>query len=346
MAEVIESGVGTYNYGRQSAKNTVATAASTGVGYDRPRAKEGSGLRGAKKLTQQEYVDGNVWASPNTATFEVGGQVGSVLIQAQPSNAGLYWAQMLASDVVTGAADPYTHTIASSGITQPYGSWAQKVGSAIGPQRELYWDSKISRLLWECGHEEANFFAGLGLDIVALKAAEIYGTDWAKTEDTSDPFTWSETSGAVTFDGLVDSDVDSEVVELNKEFEVHFGNSYEPSQIVAKKGRIVRTVTTIVTDDIRLKYLKALYNTTTPANGTRPVKDVFYAAISSVYTRSATRTLTITTPRVAVDPAELQIAPLATGGKIPISFGGACLKSGATAALTVVALTADSAAYV
>lgn len=111
------------------------------------------------------------------------------------------------------------------------------------------------------------------------------------------------------------------------------------------KGSIIRTVKTIVTDATLLKYKKALYNTTTPSTGDRPIKTVFEAACATVYTRSATRTCTITTPRIAVDPENLVIAPKAEGGKIPIEFTGRCLKSGATPALSVVVLSADATTY-
>ena len=69
-------------------------------------------------------------------------------------------------------------------------------------------------------------------------------------------------------------------------------------------------------------------------------------ALESLYTRSANRTFKITTPKVAVSPAAFEVFPRPACGKIPVAFGGTCLKSGLTAAMTIVAKTADATSYV
>lgn len=108
MSVAIEAGIGTLNYGKQSAKGTKATAATTTVGYNRPKWVSGQ-LAAKKILGSEEYLDGNRFGSPSPFTDRVGGDVGSVVIQAQAENAGLFAAQILGSDTVTGSGDPYTH---------------------------------------------------------------------------------------------------------------------------------------------------------------------------------------------------------------------------------------------
>lgn len=343
MAEPIESGIGTLNYGKQSAKGTAATASSTAVGTNRP--KWVGGQFGARKaLGQEEYIDGQRFASPSMFTDRVGGEVGEVTIQAQPENAGLFFAQILGVDTVTGIADPWTHTITSAGSTGPWGTWWQKTGSAIGPNREMYSDSKVARLVSRHGVDQKVLHQELAIQ--ALNPAEIYTTDAAKTEDTADPFLHTEMTGGLTFDSTVISEVEEQVLEIDTQMAPYWGDSIVPLHLIEGKGSIVRTVNSIVTNDTLLKYKKAVYNATAPTAGTKPVKDVFYASVTSVHTRSATRTLTIATPRVAIRPDDMTIGALAEGGKAEISFGGPCLKSGATAAVTVTALTADATSYV
>lgn len=342
MATAIESGIGTLNYGRQSAKGTPATAATITVGYNRPKWFGGA-LAAKKGLGQEEYVDGQRFASPSVFTDRVGGPVGAVIVQAQPENAGLFAAAILGVDVVTGGADPYTHTITSAGTSGQWGTWWQKVGSAIGPQREMYSDSKIKSLKLTAG--AAQKVMHYDLDILSLNPAEVFGTDAAKTEDASDPYLWTEVTGTVTFDGTVDTDVNEETLEIDTGMEAYWGDDIRPAQLIEKKGSIVSTVKSIITDTTLAKYRKAVYNNVAPANGTKPVKDVFYAALATVYTRSATRTLTITRPRIAVNPEDMIVAPQPEGGPIEIAFGGACLKSGATSAVTIVALSADATTY-
>lgn len=342
MAVAIESGIGTLNYVKQTAKGTKGAAAGTGVGTNQPKLFDGE-LSAKKTYGQEEYTDGNRFGSPTIFTDKIGGAVGSPVIQAQPENGGLFYAQVLASDTVTGASDPYTHTVTSAGTTGAWGTWYEKTGSSVGPNKEVYWDSKIVKLTDECGQEQKTMH--FSLDIAAMVAAEVYTTDPAKTQDTSDPFIWTEMTGTMSFDGTVITDVEGEVIEVDTGLEPWWGDGLTPGQLIEKKGIITRSIKSILTDQTLLKYYKALYNTTSPTAGTTPTKDVFYAAIDVLYTRSATRTLQKTTPKVAVKPDDMAIGPQREGGKVPLELGGQCLKSGATPAITVIAKTADATAY-
>lgn len=342
MAIVIESGIGGVNYGKQAAKGTKAVAATTTVGYNRLK-HVGGGFKSGKVLSSEEYTDGNRFGSPSVFTNFVGGTVGAVELQAQPENIGLFWAQLLGSDVVTGAADPYTHTITSA-ASAPWGSWWMKAGSAIGPQRELYWDSKIAKIT-QSAPRDRNVLH-LSVDVACLKPAEVFSVDPAKTEDASDPLLATEATGGFTFDTTAIADISDHVVEADAGMTAWYGDSILPLQLVDGKGRITQSFESIVTDETLLKYRKAIWNSTAPADGTLPVKDVFYAAATRVYTRSATRTATFTSPRIAVDPANFEeMAPMPNGGVKAIRFGGICLKSGATPPLTVTVLSADAVAY-
>lgn len=342
MSNVIESGIGTLNYGKQTAKGTVATAATTTVGFDRPKWFDG--VLGAKKtLGEEEYIDGQRFGSPSQYVDTVGGDVGDITIQAQAENVGLYAAQLLGVDTVTGAADPWTHTITSAGTAGAWATWWQKVGATVGPQRELYSDSKIAKLTISCA-EKQNVMH-YAMKIASLNPGQVYTVDPAKTEATTDPYFWTETSGLVTFDGSVMSDVNEEIVEVDTGIKPYWANSITPSQLIEGKGTITSTLKTIVTDGMLAEYQKAIYGEASPAAGKTPVKTVFYAAASTVYEKSATRKVTITRPRIAIKPDEMAVGAQREGGEIPIAFGGTCLKEGATAALTIVALSGEKESY-
>lgn len=344
MATVIETGIGQVNYGKQAAKGTIAVAATTTVGYNRIK-HTGGGFRTGKVLSSEEYSDGNRFGSPSVFTNYVGGAVGTVTLQAQPENIGLYYAQILGSDVVTGAGDPYTHTITPSNNGGAWGTWWQKLGSAVGPEREAYWDSKISKLTQNSPRDRN--VVHLEIDIAALKAAQVFTTDPAKTEDSSDPYLLTEASGALTFDGTVISEVSDSIVEVDTGIEPYYGDALAPLQLVESKGTISWSLGSMVTDDTLAKYRKAIWNTATPSAGDVPVKDVFFAVVSQAFTRSATRTATISTPKLAVDPANFEeMAPLPEGGVKELQLGGRCLKNGSTPPLSVVVLSGDATAYV
>lgn len=342
MSTVIESGIGSLNYGKQSAKGTPAVAATTTVGYNRPKWFDGQ-LGPKQTLGQEEYVDGQRWASASQYIDTVGGMVGTITIQSQPENAGLFAAQILGVDTVTGSSDPYTHTITSAGSSGPWGTWWQKVGAAVGPEREMYSDSKIGKLLMNCSDKQKVMH--YAMDIFSVNPAQVFETDAAKTEDATDPYYFTETQGAVTFDGSVISEINEETLELDTQMKPFYGNSQIALQLIEGKGLIVSTLKSIVTDVTLAKYRKAIYGTAEPAVEAKPTKSVYFAAMKTVYEKSSTRKLTITRPRVAVKPDSFEIGAQREGGEIPIEFGGQCLKEGATPALTVIALTADATAY-
>lgn len=347
MSQVIESGIGSLNYGKQTAKGTIATAATVTSVYSQPKWFDG--VLGAKDTAgEEEYIDGQRWGSPSVYVDTVGGQVGTLAIQAQPSTAALYMAQLLGKDTVTGAGDPWTHTITSAGTAGAYGTWWQKTGSAVGPVREAYFDSKIAKLVMTCSDKQNPMH--YALDILALQAAETYTVDPAKTQDTADPYYWPETEAAgvstVELDGAAFTEVNEEVLEADTGMKAWWGNSQKPTQLIEGKGTIVRALHMIATDETIKKYRKALYGEEAPAAGKQPIKAIFYALFKTKYEKSATRKITYESPRVAIDAKDLAIGAHREGGEIPLVFAGKAEKGlSAEPALTVVALSGDAETY-
>lgn len=341
MAVAAEAGIGTINFNKQAAKGTMATAASIAVGTNRPKLFDQS-LKANKTLDSEEYLDGQRFASAAQFVSQTGGEVGDVEIQVQPENAGLFHAQIIGADTVTGGSDPYTHTIATSNALGGYGTWWSDVGNTVR-NREVYWDTKIAKSVFEAGTDKR--VAHQTMSLMSLKPAEVYTTNPTKTEDATDPYLWTEVSGAVSIDGTVIKEVEGEVLEIDTAMKAFSGDQVETLQLIEQKGKITRTIRSILTDETQLKFYKMLYNTTTPADGTRPTLDVLYFALSTLYTRSASRSISITTPRVAVNPSDLQVGGKREGGEIPIVFTGEALKDGSTAALTIVVKSADATTY-
>ena len=342
MATAIESGIGTLNYGRQSAKGSAATASTTTVGFDRPKW-EGGFLKPNKKLGMQEYIDGQRFASPSTYTDSVGGEVGTLTLQLQPENAGLYAAAILGVDTVTGSSDPYTHTITSAGTSGHWSTWWQKVGSTVGPERECFIDSKIAKLTLTSTFADKVLRGEL--DIQCLSAARTFTSDAAKTENSSDPYFHTEATGSFSFDSTTINEITESTLEIDTAMTPFYGDNVAPLQLIEGKGMITRSFKSIVTDDTLGKFRKAVYNSATPASSTNPSSSVFYANMTQTFTRAADRTLTITTPKVAIDPETMDVAPRPEGGEIELTLGGRCLKDGATAAVTVIALSGESSSY-
>ena len=119
-----------------------------------------------------------------------------------------------------------------------------------------------------------------------------------------------------------------------------------PAALIDGKGGITRTFRTIVTSETLKQLYQAIYNTQTPTGGTAISNQVIYFDLDTKYVRSASRDWRIWTPKVAVDPADMRVSPLPEGGAIELSFGGACLVSGANPALTMIVRNGDSASYI
>jgi hypothetical protein len=338
----IEAGVGDVWYAKQSALGTIAASNAAGTVHLR---KVGENvLKAAVTHGSEEWVDGQVFGSPQQFVDKVGGDVGSVTFQGQIETSGLMFAQVLAVDVVTGTTPDYTHTITSAGVAGPYGTWRQKAGSAIGPWRDAFWDSKVNRLVFNCGQDQKTMH--LEAAIMALKAGEVFSTDPTAADSGTDSFRWDEAAGAVTIAGTAYDEIDGETLEIDRKLEPAMGQALSPIALVPGKGEINSSFSAMVTDNTIPLPKTALYGTSSPADGTRPGAGVNYLALESTYTRSSVRSLKITRPKVEMRTEDWEIGPRAEGGKIPVTFGGRCLKSGATPAVTVVAKTGDSAAYV
>jgi hypothetical protein len=180
--------------------------------------------------------------------------------------------------------------------------------------------------------------------ILALRA-KVLGATPSKTEASSDPYLHSELTGQVTIDGTTIGEVHEAALTIDRGQSIYWGDSVTPAQIVPGRTVITHTVKSIAGGDTLAKRNLAIFGTATPATDTVPVKDVYYMAINRKYVRSATRSLEIQTPKVAVEPNDLKISATKDGGIQEMTFGGRCLKSGATPNLTAIVKSADSAAY-
>lgn len=338
----IESGVGHVWQTKQTTLGTREISTATTMKHLRKAGDDG--LRAAKTLGSEPWVDGQAFDSPSQYIDTIGGDVGSITFQAQIATAGFAFAQIIGVDVVTGTTPDYTHTITSGNANGPYQTLYQQTGSSVGPINMSFWDALVNTLSFNCGQDQKT--AHITEGIMALQAAEWFTTAPTAADDGTDPFNWNEVTGAVTIDGTAFAEADGDTVEINRNLDVHRGDSAAPATYIRGKGEINRTISAIVTDNTIPKIKTVLYGTSSPTDGADVSTSPSYVALKTVYTRSAVRSLSIDTPKVSVNPGDFEVFPRAEGGKIPVAFGGQALKSGATPAITVIAKTGDATTYV
>ena len=109
------------------------------------------GLKANKVLGREEYVDGRFWSGATEYIESSGGDVGSIEQQVTIVEAAHSYAQLFASDTVTGSGDPYTHTIVSGSVVPQNQTFWQKLGSAVGPIRQRWYDAKTKKHAWNNG---------------------------------------------------------------------------------------------------------------------------------------------------------------------------------------------------
>lgn len=326
---------------RQTALGTLEVSTATTMKTLRKTGDDA--FKSAKAYGSEEYVDGQSWGSPGMFVDTVGGDVGTITYQGQIETAGAATASIIGVDVVTGVGPDFTHTQTTSTVQGLNLSYYQKVGAAVGPWRNTFWDARVNKLTVTCGQDQKVMH--IMENVYAMKAASWYVTDPVAVDSATDPFNWNEVTGSITVNSIALPEVESETFELDRKIEVHRGDSAAPICFVPGKGEINRSMSALVTDTAIPIIKQILYGTTTPVAGTAVSNTVVSIPMVSVYTRSAVRSLSITTPLVACDPNDFEIGPRAEGGKIPISFGGRCLTSAGTLC-TIVAKTADAATYV
>lgn len=342
MPAAIESGVGRTWAANQSALGTKALVSATSTISLRQATDDV--LTHNKKHGQEPYVDGAAYDSSTPYVENVGGDVGQLVTQAQIETGAALIARSVGVDVVTGASDPYTHTISSGTANPTYQTIHQSVGVNVGPFKAVWWDAILSKVTFNCGQDQN--VAHLAAGVMALKAAEIVTALPTANDSGTDPYRWGEAAGALTIGGTPFTEIAGETVDADRGWDVHMGDATEPSCFVPGRGKIMRTFSTLVTDNMLAQLLNLLYGSSTPTAGTRPTSQPSYGALVSTYTRSATRTLKFDTGKVELRPDDIVIGAKPEGGKREVTFGGQALANGATSALIVTAKTGDASSYI
>jgi hypothetical protein len=337
----IESGVGALWKAKQTALGTVEPSAATQTKMVRKATDDG--LKAAKVYGSEEYVDGQSWGSPGMYVDTVGGDVGTVTYQAQIETAGAAFASIIGIDVVTGTGPDYTHTITTSTVRGLNLTYRQKVGQAVGPWRNSFWDARLNKLTYTCG--QGQNVAHIMENVFAMKAASWFTTDPVAVDSGTDPFNWNEVTGSIAVNSITLPEVESETFEFDRKIDVHRGDSAAPICFVDGKGEINRSMSALVTDTDIPIIQQILYGTTTMSDGLAVSNTVVDIPMISVYTRTSVRSLSLSTPKVTCNAADFEIAPRAEGGKIPVTFGGRC-RATAGSICTVIAKTADATTYV
>jgi hypothetical protein len=135
----------------QSALGTQAATAAAST--KRLRKATDDTFKANKTHGREPYVDGAAYDS-STPYVEGSAATSARRHPGADRDRRAVFARHIGVDVVTGAADPWTHTI-SSGSTNPVNQTIrEKTGVSVGPFRQVWWDAIFNKITWNVGHDQ------------------------------------------------------------------------------------------------------------------------------------------------------------------------------------------------
>lgn len=334
---------GVFQIAKQSAKGTPAT-----TGFHKFRRVDGR-ISVAKELDSVNYVDGSAWSADDFDFVKSISGTGSVTIQATPEGAArlLSWA-LGGTDTVSGASNPYTHTI-TSGTGLTYLTVIDQLGTVGGvDDGRRYADCVITQVEVTSSNDAG--VVSVKLDLLAIDVVDGGGqTPTAATTTDGEPLLHTQGVGNIKLAGLNSGngvpEVEQFVLTLDTNIELLYGDSTSAYIAHRKRGAISWSATAAVTSTTIAALNQSIYGTATPSQGTAPSTGIFTGSFNPKLVQSASRELSINIPKNRIMVETGSIDPNAAGDKATISIAGMARTPDTGQLITVAAKTGDSAAY-
>ena len=340
----IRSYAGNLQIAKQNQRGTPAT-----TGFHEFRRVDGR-ISVEKQIESVNYIDGNAWSAQDFDYVQQISGAGSLTIQATPEGAARLLAWSLAgTDTVTGASNPYTHTIDSPGTGLTYLTVIDAVGGTGLVDGRQYSDCVITEV------EITSAFGDVvtvKLDLLAITIND-GGNSLPASATTTDgePLLHTQGSGNGYFklaglnSGATVPEVEQFVLTVNTGIELLYGDSVKAYIAHKKRGTVSWSCTAAVTDETIKVLNQHLYGSASPSLGATPSTSVFTGSFNPKLYQSASRELEISIPKNRVMVEAGSVDPNAAGDKATLSIAGMARKPDSGSLITVTAKTGDSAAY-
>jgi hypothetical protein len=262
---------------------------------------------------------------------------GSPVIEAQPDTLAYLCYLFFGGEVapVAAAGDPTVHTFVPGASTGFWSTWWQRVGlSSI--VRQKFNDMRISSLRFE--GSTGNKVVKVTPTLTGADPGEKYDTDptpdveKGTPGDVTDnlPFIYTEGKGAYTIDGTVFTGHSQFAVVVDDGLAPVYGDDVVPYEFSTGNAAVRLEGITLVLDDAsKALYNKIIYDTATPAAGTKPIRTLAGVELGSYgidLTRNGVGADAL--QRFKLDVAgvkwapDLTVAPAPDGGPIELALAG------------------------
>lgn len=308
---------------------------TTGKGVAAATKKYGFGLRGGSPLTvstPQAYEELTIASRipPSAYRSEAGPHGFDITTRAWPRTIGMLLKLALGagSDTVTGAADPWTHTIIPQNAMDYFTGFVQ-----YDTEYHSIRDMKVDTLSmsWDAANP-------LEVGLTAWGTLWTgYTTSFSPTNDDSGEQSFFPGGGTFQLETFastpITADISGGTIVINNHLDpIRLSKSIEPDDMWPGWQEITVTLRVIPTDSTLWR--KAVTNN---ATGTAISQSPVYGSFHTLFTIQPTpeRSLDLTAPHISFDPGAFPDADPA-GGPAEFEFTGTVVRPAAGAAFTAV----------
>lgn len=240
-------------------------------------------------------------------------------VQAQPGALAYLLYLLAGQESVSGAGDPYTHTITPAAAGGFWTTFWKKVGVS-DIVRERFNDCRIGGVTIEGSTGQK--VVRITPTIISLDPGEKVAADPVKAEDVDDAFLYTEAESAFEINGAVVRGQSQFSVTISEALDPVYTDSVRPLELVAGEPEVTVGLTLALNSEGLDIYHREIYGTTTPTAGTKPIDDL--PALGSYEfnaTKSANRTFGFELPGIKWTP-DVAVEANPGGGLTEVSLAG------------------------
>lgn len=325
--------------GKQAAEGTEATSFNK-------LAWIGGTLATRKEPGKQEYIDGESFSNAFDFTNEIAANGTLRVTGDAPTLGRLIVAAIAATDVVTGAAAPYTHT-ATPGApsSRAFYTIIQTEGTGSGAIRQKFVDCKLTRLTVEASQQSK--VVVVEFEIVSKQPGVYEDADPASATTAGEPFLYTQGKGRYKVAGLNGGAALGAINQWRLNIATGeapwYGDDVFPYKLIPGVGAIELDGTLLAEELTTPLIYEYLYDTATPADGAVPTNTVYYDQFE-LHLVDGTDEFKVTVPKLRYAIEELPQVDV-EGGATTFSFSGEVRKPAAGDRITAVIKSGDSTAY-
>lgn len=241
-------------------------------------------------------------------------------VQAQPGTLAYLFYLFAGQEVVTGAADPWTHEATPSAAGSLWATVWKKVGVSPDIVREKSADCKIGQLVIEGSTGQK--VVRVTPTILSMDPGEVIAGDPVKGFDDEDAFIYTEGESAFEVNAEVIRAQSQFNITLNEALDPVYTDSPVPLDVAAGEPDATITLTLALNSESLKIYNREIYGVAEPVAGTKPLKQLpATGAYKFKLTKSEKRSFEFSMAGVKWTP-DVAVEPNPAGGLTEVSLAG------------------------